>query len=155
MFLRRMREGKEGVKTVTSWAHLSRDVVAADDALSVEAASFVGARRRVSPVVATDAATSVVLQPLRCGQRQVGRLHSADTAQGRHSLTIEAAAEELVVVVVDGRQVAEAPHGVPGRRVHEAGVSVGQRLERRLKTSANLYGAFRNCHSFYVTKERY
>lgn len=51
--------------------------------------------------IAADTATSAVLLPL-------------------HRI---AAAEELIVVVVDGIWVTEAPHGIPGRWIHQATVA--------------------------------
>ena len=52
-------------------------------------------------------------------------------------LAPDPAAEDLVVVVVDGVGVAEAPHGVAGRRVHHPTVAVHGVQEEALKVECN------------------
>lgn len=62
-----------------------------------------------------------------------GRLHvvriptDSTLAQVLFPLNCISAAEEFIVVVVDGTREAKAPHGIAGRRLHQSSVCVDHR----------------------------
>lgn len=112
----RAEEDLEASVVVGGQLHLDVDllaggVISGDDALGVFPASLMGPRRLDVVGVSADAAPAAVLLPL-------------DGV---------AAAEELVVVVVDGIGVTEAPHGVPGRRIHQAAMSLDSSCQKGYK----------------------
>lgn len=111
------------------------------DAARIRAARLVRPRRPQVVRIAAHATVAGILLPLHCTFQPTNKhkkkteSHNYQTrpqiavrlSRVRQALTGVAAAEQLVVVVVDRIREAEAPHGVARGRIHQATVATDRR----------------------------